>query len=116
MINCLMPTEHFLAISWREQGTFDEMKMMSDSKYTNTLSWIFIVLAYWNNNSRVVISLHSGAYILFKSQPVLAPSTLTKIWSLKNVNPILDRNYLYIFVSLYSSTCHANVKRTVSVV
>ena len=42
--NCwLMPNEHFFALSLREQVTLDEMMIK-----TNNLSWIFIVLAHWN--------------------------------------------------------------------
>ena len=39
---------------------FNEMMMMMSALYsTNTLSWIFIMLAHWNNSSRVDMSLHS---------------------------------------------------------
>jgi hypothetical protein len=38
------------AISQREQVTFNEMMVMSTLFLTNTLSWIFIVLAHWNNS------------------------------------------------------------------
>jgi hypothetical protein len=37
----------------------NEMMMRSALFYTNTLSWIFIVLAHWNNSPRVEMSLHS---------------------------------------------------------
>ena len=37
---------------------FDEMVMMYDLYYTNRLSWIIIVLAYWINNERIDMSLH----------------------------------------------------------
>ena len=40
----------FSATSLREQVTFDEMIMMCAFYKTNTLSWIFIVLAHWINN------------------------------------------------------------------
>jgi len=33
-------------------------EMMSILYYTNTLSWIFIELAHWNNSPRVDMSLH----------------------------------------------------------
>ena len=32
---------------------------------TNTLSWIFIVLAHWNNSPRVDMSLHSDTLFWF---------------------------------------------------
>jgi hypothetical protein len=37
----------------------NEMMMRSTLYYTNMLSWIFIVLANWNNSSRIDMSLHS---------------------------------------------------------
>ena len=39
---------NFVAISWQEQFTFDEM--MSTLYWANILSWIFIVLAHWNKS------------------------------------------------------------------
>jgi len=46
-------------ISWWEQVIFNEMIMMSALFWTSTLSWIFIVLAHWDNSPRVDMSLHS---------------------------------------------------------
>jgi hypothetical protein len=37
----------------------NEMMMISALFSTNTLSWICIVLAHWNNSPRVKMSLHS---------------------------------------------------------
>jgi hypothetical protein len=37
---------------------FDEMIIMSALYYTNTLSWILIVLAHWNNSLWVDMSIH----------------------------------------------------------
>jgi hypothetical protein len=55
------------AISWREQITFDEMMMISALCKTNTLSWIVIVLAHWNNSLWVDMSLHSDILSLFRA-------------------------------------------------
>jgi hypothetical protein len=41
---CLTPNEQYFQLSWREQGTFNEMMILSVMYYTNTLNWIFIVL------------------------------------------------------------------------
>jgi hypothetical protein len=41
---CLTPNEQYFQLSWREQGTFDEMMILSVMYKTNTLNWIFIVL------------------------------------------------------------------------
>ena len=38
---------------------FNNMMMMSDLYYTNTLSTIIIVLAHRNNSPRINMSLHS---------------------------------------------------------
>jgi len=58
---CLTPTQQFSAISWREQVTFNEIMMRSALFNTNTLSWIFIMLAHWNNSPRIDMSPHSDA-------------------------------------------------------
>ena len=54
------------AISWREQATFDEM-IISTFNYNSVLtsSWIFIVLAHWNNTLQVDMSLHLDQSLLF---------------------------------------------------
>jgi hypothetical protein len=39
---------------------------------SNTLSWIFIVLAHWNNSLQVDMSLNPRHIILILSQPVFA--------------------------------------------
>jgi hypothetical protein len=50
----------------------DELMMMSTLYKTNMLSWIFTVLAHWNNRQRIEMSLHSRHIILILSQPVLS--------------------------------------------
>jgi hypothetical protein len=46
------------AISWENKLHLDEIMMMSAFYQTNMLRWIFIVLAHWNNSSRVDMSFH----------------------------------------------------------
>jgi hypothetical protein len=61
---------------------FNEMMMRSALYYTNMLSWIFIVLAHWNNSPWIDMSPLSdtlfvtplGHIILIPSQPVFALS------------------------------------------
>ena len=48
-----------LAVSLCEHINLDEMMMMFTSFKTNTLSWIFIVLAQWNNRSQADMLFHS---------------------------------------------------------
>jgi len=68
---CLTPIQQFSAILWREQVNSqwddDEVRFA----LVNTPSWIFIVLAHWNNSQRVDMSLHSD--MLFAA-PVFALS------------------------------------------
>ena len=54
---------------------FIEMMTMSDLYLTNTLSWIFIVLAHWNNSPGIDMSPHSSTlYIPIPNQPVFVLS------------------------------------------
>jgi len=48
-----------------------EMMMMSKLYKTNTLSWIFIVLAHWNNSPWVDMSLHSDTLFWFRANQSL---------------------------------------------
>ena len=50
---------------------FNEMMMISAWYYTNILSWIFIVLAHWNNSPRIDMSLHSDTLSWFRSNQSL---------------------------------------------
>jgi hypothetical protein len=69
----------FSARSLWEQVTFDEMMMMMSALYyTNTLSWIFIVLTHWNNSLRVRHVSLLGHIILISSQPVFAICMLSR--------------------------------------
>ena len=45
----------------------DEMMMKSALFKTNTMTWILIVLAHWNNSPRVGMSLHSDTFFLLPS-------------------------------------------------
>ena len=50
---------------------FDEMMLRSALYLTSTLSWIFIVLAHWNNSPWVDMSLHSGTLFMFRANQSL---------------------------------------------
>jgi hypothetical protein len=50
---------------------FNEMMMRSALFKTNTLSWMFIVLAHWNNSPRVNTSLHSDTLFWFRANQSL---------------------------------------------
>jgi hypothetical protein len=50
---------------------FNEMMMSSALYKTNTLSWIFIVLAHWNNSLRVDMSLHLDTLFWFRANQSL---------------------------------------------
>ena len=49
----------------------NEMMMRSALFQTNTPSWIFIVLAHWNNSPRVEMSFHSDTLFWFRSNQSL---------------------------------------------
>ena len=55
-------------ISCRKSVTFDGIiiLMIFALFYANTLSWIFIVLAHWNNDPWVDMSLHSDTLTWFR--------------------------------------------------
>jgi hypothetical protein len=44
---------------------FNEMMMRSAWYYTNTISWIFMVLVHWNKSPRVDMSLHTNTLSWF---------------------------------------------------
>ena len=50
---------------------FNEMMMRSALFLTNTLSWILIVLAHWNNSPRIDMSLHLDTLFWFRSNQSL---------------------------------------------
>ena len=50
---------------------FNDMMMRSALFYANTLSWIFIVLAHWNNSPLVDMSLHSDTLFWFRANQSL---------------------------------------------
>jgi hypothetical protein len=62
---------NFSAISWREQVIFYEMMMMFALFKINTLSWIFIVLAHWNNSPCTDMSIHSDTLFWFRANQFL---------------------------------------------
>jgi len=58
------------AISWKEQFTLDEI-MINAFYQTNKLTWIFIVLAHWNNSLWVDMSLHMDTLSWFQANQSL---------------------------------------------
>ena len=50
---------------------FNEMMMRSALCLTNTLCWMFIVLAHWNNSPRVDISFPSNTLLWFRANQSL---------------------------------------------
>ena len=62
---------NFSAISWWEQVIFNEMMMMFALFKINTLSWIFIVLAHWNNSPWTDMSIPSDTLFWFRANQFL---------------------------------------------
>jgi hypothetical protein len=46
---------------------FNDLMMRSVLYKTNTLSWILIMLAHWNNSPQVDMSLHSDPLFWFRA-------------------------------------------------
>ena len=59
----------FLLYHGENKSIFNEMMMRSALYSTNTLSWIFIVLAHWNNSPQVHMSAHSYTLSWFWANP-----------------------------------------------
>jgi len=59
----------FLLYYGENKSIFNEMMMRSALYSTNTLSWIFIVLAHWNNSPQAHMSAHSYTLSWFWANP-----------------------------------------------
>jgi len=56
---------------------------------TNTLSWMFIVLAHWNNSPRIYISPHSDTLSWFRANQSLLLLLICVCLAEKQQTPIL---------------------------
>ena len=65
--------------------------MFNEMKMTNTPSWLFIVLAHWNNSPRVDMSPHSDTFSWFRANQSLL--------FLLNAASLVESNK-YLFYSL----------------
>jgi hypothetical protein len=61
----------FVVLHTKNKLIVNEMMMMFVLFSTNTLSWIFIVLAHWNNSPQVYMSLHSDTLSWFRDNRYL---------------------------------------------
>ena len=69
---CLTPNEQFCRYMMARTSYIRYHEMMSTLYKTNTLnSWIFIVLAHWNNNSLVDMSFYLDILSLFQANQSL---------------------------------------------
>ena len=61
VIDCCLNTNTAIFQLYHDKNRliFNEMMMRSTLYKINTLSWIFIMLAHWNNSPQIDISLHS---------------------------------------------------------
>ena len=67
---CLTPIQQFfscIVYHGENKLIFNEMMMRSALFLTNMLSWIFIVLAHWNNSPRIDMSLHIDTLFWFRA-------------------------------------------------
>jgi hypothetical protein len=113
------------AISWREQVVFND-KMMSTLYYTNTLSWILIVLDNWNKSARRhedtlghtiliqnrLVFLLNAAYLATNTNIIVYKSTWTGFGSTinhtTNTNIIVYKSTWTGFGSTINRTCSKN--------
>ena len=71
---CLTLTQQFQLYHSENKLMFNEMMMKYALYYTNTLSWIFILLAHWNNSPRIDMSSHTDTLSWFRAnQSLLFP-------------------------------------------
>ena len=105
---CLTPNEQFCRYMMARTSyiRYHEMIMMSALYKTNTLnSWIFIVLAHWNNNPRVDMSFYLDILSLFQANQslffFLNAATNTNVLSLCFNLKILSR-----FTRLWKDKCY----------
>jgi hypothetical protein len=79
---------------------FNEMMMSSALYKTNTLSWIFIVLAHWNNSLRVDMSLHLDTLFWFRAnQSALFPYHGENKWIFNEMMMSSARRLLFQWAS-----------------
>ena len=71
--SCLKPIQQFFSYIML---IFNAMMMRPALFQTNTLSWIFIVLAHWNNSLQVIMSLHSGTLFWFQGNQFVCSFSL----------------------------------------
>jgi hypothetical protein len=85
---CSTPTQQFF--SGENKLIFNEMMMRSALYYTNTCSWIFIVLAHWNNSQRFDMSPHSDTLFWFwANQSLIFPLNAASLVKKQQI-PILQ--------------------------
>ena len=68
-----MPIQQFVSYIMERENKliFNEMMTRSALYWTNTLSWIFLVLVHWNNSPRVDMSVNSDTLFWFRANQSL---------------------------------------------
>ena len=89
---CLTPSEqYFMCITGKT--SYASMRWWCPTLYqTNTLSWIFIVLAHRNNSPRIDMSLHSDTLSWLRANQSL--------FFLFNATCLVEKQYIPILYSL----------------
>ena len=83
--------EYFFYLYYGEiKLNFDEMMIMTALYLINTLNWILIVPAHWNNSSHVDMSLHFDTF--WANQSLFLPLTVENLAEKKQIQ------VLYAFV------------------
>jgi hypothetical protein len=89
---CFTRNEHFFLL-YHDEGKLHSMRWSRCPLGTNARRLIFIVLAHWNNNPSVYMSLHSDTSFLIPGQQVVALQLecLVLSWDTANTNIIAFR-------------------------
>ena len=112
--DCRLTIQQFFSYIMAEKKLiFNDMMMRSVLFYTNMLSWIFIVLAHWNNSQRIDMLPHLDTLSWFRAKHSLLfllnaaclaekqqiPILLSLVWPNQGSNPLsttLERSTLTI--------------------
>jgi hypothetical protein len=89
-----MVTKFYTPLASSDKLHFDEL-MMFALYYTNTISYIVIVLAHWSNNPRIDMLLHSD--------------TLSWLWANKSLFILLNVSWRVLLIFTCFEICvHTN--------
>jgi hypothetical protein len=87
---------------------FNEMMMRSTLYQINMLSWLFTVLAHWNNSLQIATSPHLDTLYRFLANVDTSLHSDTLYWFLVNVDTSLHSDTLYWFLANVDTSLHSD--------